>query len=39
VIHIKPDSIEPHTLTPFAKVEGTRLSYPAPEESQGSLFD
>jgi uncharacterized protein (DUF488 family) len=39
VIHIKPNGLELHTLTPFAKVEGTRLSYPAPDESQGSLFD
>ncbi len=39
VIHIKPNGLEPHTLTPFAKVEGTRLSYPSPDESQGSLFD
>jgi uncharacterized protein (DUF488 family) len=38
VIHIKPNGTEPHTLTTFAKVEGKRLSYPAPEESQGSLF-
>jgi uncharacterized protein (DUF488 family) len=39
VTHITPTTIEPHVLTPFAKVEGTRLSYPAAEESQGSLFD
>jgi uncharacterized protein (DUF488 family) len=38
VIHIKPDGLVPHTLTSFAKVEGKRLSYPAPEDSQGSLF-
>jgi uncharacterized protein (DUF488 family) len=29
---------EPHTLTPFAHVEGTRLTYPSSEPVNGQLF-
>ena len=39
VLHITDAGIESHSLTAFAKVEGTRLSYPGPSASQPSLFE
>ena len=29
---------EPHKLTPFARVEGTRITYPSDERTTGQLF-
>lgn len=29
---------EPHRLTPFARVEGTTITYPSPEPTTGQLF-
>ena len=31
------DGSQPHRLTPFARVAGTRLTYPAPDEGNGVL--
>lgn len=36
VAHImSPETSQPHRLTPLARVEGTRLTYPAPAEGNG----
>ena len=37
---ISPERSQPHKLTPFAHVEGTRVTYPAPatEPINGELF-
>lgn len=40
VEHIMTDrDRRPHALTPFARVEGTRVTYPSPEPQQRSLID
>lgn len=37
VKHImSPEKTQPHRLTPFAQVDGTRLTYPAPAETARS---
>ncbi len=38
VRHILDRSVEPHRLTPFARAEGTRVLYPAPDRPESSLF-
>ena len=32
------EKLAPHTLTPFAQVEGTRITYPSDEPATGQLF-
>ena len=40
VEHIMTDTDRrPHALTPFARVEGTRVTYPSPEPRQRSLIE
>ncbi len=39
VLHITDTGVESHSLTAFAKVEGTRLSYPGASKSQPSLLE
>lgn len=35
---VTPDKSEPLRLTPFARVEGTRITYPSSEPTSGQLF-
>jgi uncharacterized protein (DUF488 family) len=35
---VTPEKSEPHKLTPFAHVEGTRITYPSDEPTTGQLF-
>lgn len=40
VEHILSDTVrQPHTLTPFARLEGVRVTYPAAEPQQVSLLE
>lgn len=35
---VTPEKSEPHKLTPFAKVDGERITYPTDQPSTGQLF-
>jgi uncharacterized protein (DUF488 family) len=35
---VSAEKLAPHTLTPFARVEGTRITYPSAEPATGQLF-
>lgn len=35
---VTPEKSEPHKLTPFARVEGTHITYPSDEPTTGQLF-
>jgi len=35
---VSAEKLAPHTLTPFAQVKGTRITYPSDEPATGQLF-